>query len=183
MPAVLEAEILQAPPNEPVMFLQPDTVGVLSTEPTAKLCRCGERHVKLPRAARGIAKGHAWAVVPSRLGHRDFKTVIRAKEADLADAYVKHAEAGNGSLLVDSRKVFVPIDSDKSGTVADAQPVLAFLAQHLTLIMQQPPTLQPVISVAAQPAMSATPPTLSLSAGTGGERYPPTPPAGIQIPS
>ena len=116
-------------------------------------------------------------------GRRDFKTILSAKERELANAYLDSALKGNAAVNVDSRKVLLPIDSDKSGSVADAQPVLAFLAQHLTLIMQQPPSLLMGSTVAGQPALSATPPTVSASAGTGGERHPPTPPAGIVIPS
>ena len=113
-------------------------------------------------------------------GTRNALSIILDSAPKKAAQYVK-SEAP--AVLIDSRKWIMPIESDTVGSVADAQPVLAFLAQHLTLIMAQPPSLLMAHSVEAQPGVSATPPTLSLSAGTGGERHPPTPPAGIVIPS
>ena len=111
-------------------------------------------------------------------GRRDFKTILSAREQELADAYIDSALKGSAAVNVDSRKVLAPVESDGGLSVGNGQPVLAFLAQHLTLIMQQPPSLLTVHSVAEQQPLSATPPTVSLPAGTGQGVVPPTPPAG-----
>ena len=109
-------------------------------------------------------------------GRRDFKTILSAREQELADAYIDSALKGSAAVNVDSRKVLAPVESDGGLSGGNGQPVRAFLAQHLTLIMQQPPSLLMGNSVVGQPGGTATPPTVDVSAGTGGETRPPTPP-------
>ena len=70
------------------------------------------------------------------------------------------------AVLIDARKIALPIESDKSGSVAEAQPVLAFLVQHLTLVQAMPSTLQTALSDAVTLPIPAVLPTLTLSPAT-----------------
>ena len=98
-------------------------------------------------------------------GSKNFATVLREAEPSLAEAYVSHAQAGNGSLLVDSRKVFAPIESDAapSATVN----VLATLVQ-LDTPRLSPPTLRMTGTDAAPVLSSLTPPSVSAPVVSAG---------------
>lgn len=47
-------------------------------------------------------------------GSKSFSTILQHAAPKLAQAYVRHAMKGSATLLVDSRKVFYPIDTDGS---------------------------------------------------------------------
>lgn len=182
MPEVLEPDTLEAQVASgflPLPF-QPDS-GQVASGPQPADCTCGVLHpAGLPKdpLTHRVLKGHSHKQHGRKWGTRNFKTILAEAERPLAEAYVRYAKRGSAPLLQDARKVHAPIDSDKSGRVADAPQLLTLLAKHLTLIQVNAPTLRMVDSVAEQPVSSLTPPTGSTSAGTGGEARPPTPPLG-----
>ena len=71
-------------------------------------------------------------------GRKDALTAILESAPLKARQYIKSTAPG---VLVDARKWIMPIESDKVGS-SDGVNVLAFLAQHLTLIA--PPVTTPL---------------------------------------
>jgi len=75
------------------------------------------------------AKGqftHAYRGGPGRSkGSVSYEKALTSAAPKLARAYVKHALKGNATLLVDSRKVFVPVDED--GRSASTDRIVVFI--------------------------------------------------------
>ena len=112
-------------------------------------------------------------------GTKDALTVIAESAPHKAKQYVKSTAP---AVLVDARKWIMPIDSDKSVSVADAQPVLAFLAQHLTIVMAAPPTTRITGSVEPQPVSLAAAPTASPSATSSAPTLQPAHTVAVTLP-
>ena len=146
MPAVVEADKSVA--------VSPTSVGKVDTRPWLAPYRFKKGQ---PNPAQLDPRAHR------QPGTLNASTIYLKSLPKKARQWVK-SEAP--AVLIDARKIALPIDSDTAGSVADTQPILAFLAQHLTLIMAQPPSLLTAHSVEAQPGVTATPPSVSASAGT-----------------
>ena len=172
MPAVLEAEV-----EQPITAAFIESLKASKESLTGRLRSLA--NLNPPKLGDGVRR--------SPEGKTGRPPGVKNAETVYRDALPKKARQWVAStapaVLIDARKIALPIDSDTSGSVADAQPVLAFLAQHLTLIMAQPPSLLMAHSVAEPQVVTATPPSLSVSAGTGVGAVPPTPPLGTILPS
>ena len=72
-------------------------------------------------------------------GSKSFEKVVSKAAPKLAQSYVKHALKGNATLLVDARKVFLPLDGE---TDAGAGRLLVFVGTGaLPIPSDQPPFL------------------------------------------
>ena len=158
MPAVMDSQI-EKPIEIPV-----ETDSVVSVKPVSQPIKYGRgRH---PNTLRNL-KPHRAGTPPPRgagrkHGSKNFATILREAEPDLATAYVEHALNGSAPLLQDARKVHAPIESDTQSSTLNTALITFLESQAVSHHL----TTQTLLPVPEPKQIEAVPASLTPSAGT-----------------
>jgi hypothetical protein len=83
-------------------------------------------------------------------GSKSFSTILVEAAPKLGKAYLREALRGSAPLLQDTRKIFMPIDSD--APVAQSTTLIAWLEQHTTTT----PSVPAIEATASMPQIGVT---------------------------